>query len=516
MAVWLPAILVAVAAALPLIYLVLRASQAGWDRALDIMLRERTLKVLARSIALAASVTIASTIIAVPLAWLTVRTDLPGRKVWAVAAALPLVIPSYVGGLVLVSAFGPRGLLQDVLAPLGVRQLPSIYGFPGALMALTLFSYPYLFLTVRAALRGMDPALEEAARSLGSGQRGTFFRVTLPQLGPAVATGSILVALYSLSDFGAVSLLQFDSFTRAIYVQYRAAFDRTPAAILALMLVALTALILLVESRMRGKGSYHRSTVGSVRPAQPIPLGRWRWPAIAYCSLVVLLALVVPVLVLSWWLARGLAAGEPLRLVWSAALNSIYASGLTAGIAVLASLPVAICSVRFPGRITALIERLAYIGYGLPGIVLALALVFFGANYAPALYQGMALLIFAYATHFLPQALGPIRAALLQSRPSFEEAARGLGRNPLQVVTSVTAPLARSGMLAGGALVFLTTMKELPATLLLGPTGFDTLATRIWSATSEAFFARAAAPALLLITISALPMYLLTIRERAV
>jgi iron(III) transport system permease protein len=370
---------------------------------------------------------------------------------------------------------------------------------------------------VRGALRGTDPALEEASRSLGSGGWSTFFRITLPQLKPAIIAGALLVALYSLSDFGAVSLLQFDSFSREIYTQYRSAFDRTPAAILGLMLVALTAAILALESRARGRARYHRSTAGSVRPRDGavIALGRWRWPALLFCGTVVLLALVVPVGVLVFWLARGLAAGEPLRLLWGAAFNSVYVSALAAGVAALAAVPVAILAVRHPGRMAGFIERLSYLGYALPGIVLALALVFFGANFAPGVYNTLALLVFAYAVHFLPQAVGATRFALLQVRPSVEEAARGLGRGPAGVVTTVTAPLASSGILAGAALVFMTTMKELPATLLLSPLGFDTLATSIWTATSEAFFARAAAPALLLIAVSALPMYLLVVRERA-
>jgi iron(III) transport system permease protein len=230
---------------------------------------------------------------------------------------------------------------------------------------------------------------------------------------------------------------------------------------------------------------------------------------------VVLLALVVPVGVLVFWLSRGLTAGEPLRLLWGAAFNSVYVSGLAAGVATLAALPVAILAARYRGMASGLVERLSYLGYALPGIVLALALVFFGANFAPGLYGTLVLLVLAYAIHFLPQAVGATRAALLQVRPSVEEAARGLGRGPVRVVTTITAPLASSGILAGAALVFLTTMKELPATLLLAPLGFDTLATSIWTAASEAFFARAAAPALLLILVSALPMYLLIIRERA-
>lgn len=514
--VWLPAALVVAAMLLPIGYLVIRSLEGGLAGFAEVLLREQTLAVLLRSIALSAAVTAASVAIAVPLAFLTARTDLPGRRTWTVLAAVPLAIPSYVGGTAIISMLGPRGALQGYLESLfGVEQLlPSIYGFPGAFLALTLFTYPYVFLTTRSALSGMDPALEEASRSLGVSRWSTFTRITLPQLRPSVAAGALLVALYVLGDFGAVSLLQYDSFTRAIYVQYQSAFDRTPAAVLGLVLVALTLVILLVEARMRGRARYHRSTAGSVRPASPITLGGWKVPALAFCTSVVTFALVLPVGVLVYWLARGLAQGEPLRLVWGAALNSVYVSGLAAVLTALAALPVAILVVRFPSLLSGAAERLSYLGFALPGIVVALALVFFGANYALFLYQGIALLVFAYAVNFLPQAVGATRAAVLQASPRVEEAARSLGRNPLQVMATVTVPLTRSGILAGMALVFLTAMNELPATLLLGPTGFDTLATRVWGATSQAFFARAAAPALILIVVSAIPMYLLTIRDR--
>ena len=513
--VWLPAALVVAAMLLPISYLVLRSLEGGVAGFAQILLQERTLTVLLRSIALSAAVTTASVLIAVPLAFLTARTDLPGRRAWTVLAAVPLAIPSYVGGTAIISMLGPRGALQGYLESLfGLQQLPSIYGFPGAFLALTLFTYPYVFLTTRSALGGMDPALEEASRSLGVSSWSTFTRITLPQLRPSVAAGALLVALYVLGDFGAVSLMQYDSFTRAIYVQYRAAFDRTPAAVLGLVLVALTLVILLVEARMRGRARYHRSTAGAARPTSPVRLGPWKVPALAFCASVVTFALVLPVGVLVYWLARGLAQGEPLRLVWGAALNSLYVSSLAALVTALAALPVAILVVRFPSLLSGAVERLSYLGFALPGIVVALALVFFGANYALFLYQGIALLVFAYAVNFLPQAIGATRAAILQASPRVEEAARSLGKNPLQVMATVTAPLARSGILAGMALVFLTAMNELPATLLLGPTGFDTLATRVWGATSQAFFARAAAPALILIVVSAIPMYLLTIRDR--
>jgi iron(III) transport system permease protein len=222
----------------------------------------------------------------------------------------------------------------------------------------------------------------------------------------------------------------------------------------------------------------------------------------------VLIALVVPVGVVTFWLVRGLLVGEPLRLVWGAAWNSVYSSALAALLAVLAALPVAILAVRFRSRWSSLLEGIAYAGFALPGIVIALALVRFASQYTPLIYQTMVLLIFAYVLRFLPQALGTVRAALLTVSPNVEEAARSLGHPPTQVAFRITLPLIRSSLLSGAALVFLTAMKELPATLLLGPIGFRTLATATWSATAEGFFARAAAPALLLICVSALSMLL--------
>lgn len=501
---WAPALLVAAAALLPLGYLLVRASQAGTG-ALELLARERTAEILGRSVLLAFGVTALAVFLAVPIAWLTVRSDLPWRRGVAVLASLPLAIPSYVGAFTVVAALGPGGLVEDVLGPLGARGTSAIYGYPGAVMTLGLLTYPYVLLTARAALRGLDPALEEASRGLGKGSWGTFWRVVLPQLRPAIGAGALLVALYTLSDFGAVSLLRFDSFTRVIYVQYQSSFDRTGAAVLALTLVALTLFVLLLEANTRGVARYQQAS-GGQRRGRGTALGRWKWPALAWCATVALVALGLPVSVLGYWFVRGLRAGEPLAAVGGDAWRSLFVAGLAAGAAALASLPVAALAVRYPGRLSRLLERVSYLGYALPGIVVALALVFFGARYAWPVYQTLGMLILAYVVLFLPQAVGATRASLLQIRPSLEEAARGLGRSRLSVLATITAPLAARGLLAGAALVFLTTLKELPATLLLSPIGFTTLATSIWGAASEAFFARAAAPALLLILLSALTM----------
>jgi iron(III) transport system permease protein len=509
---WVPAVVIAVAMLLPVLYLLVRAVGAGGE-AVQELLDPDTGRILFNSLLLAGLVTAASALLAVPLAWLTTRSDLPGRTVWAVLSAVPLVIPTYVGAFAYVAAFGPRGLVQAVLAPLGVTRMPEVYGLAGATITLTLFTFPYLLLIVRSALAGMDPSLEEASRGLGHSPARTFRRVTLPNLRPAIGAGGLLVALYVISDFGAVSIMQFRTFTWAVYLEYQGSLDRTRAAVLALVLVLLTLAVLAAEPSARGRARYHRTGTGARRGAPVVALGRWRWPALALCATVTLFALVVPVAVVGYWVVRGVATGQDFGAPLVAARNSLWASGLAAVLAAAAALPVTVLSVRYCGRLTRLVERATYVGYALPGIVIALALVFFGIRYGGILYQTLALLVFAYAVRFLPQSVGATRASLLQVPPSVEEAARSLGRSGPRVLMEITAPLIRPGVLAGAALVFLTAMKELPSTLLLAPLGFRTLATEIWSGTEGAFFAKGALHALLLLLLSSVPLAILLRRR---
>ena len=512
----LPALLVGGGMLLPALYLVIRGASAS-DQAWDLLFRMRTLETLGRTTLLIVCVTALSAAIAVPAAWLTARSDLPFRKVWTVLLALPLVIPSFVGAFLYASALGPRGMLQGLLeAAFGVQRLPDIYGLTGATLVLTLLSYPYLFLTVRGAIANLDPATDESARSLGHGAWSAFFRVTLPQLKPSIAAGSLLVALYTLSDFGAVSLMRYNTFTFTIYQQYESSIDRSIAAVLSLVLVAMAVVILMAEGYTRGRQRYYRSGAGAAREPAVARLGGWKWVAMASFGAVLALALALPTGMLAFWLARGVSAGEPLLLLWGATLNSVYVSGGAALVTVAMAIVMAALLVRYPTRLNRALEPVGFTGYALPGVVVALALVYFGAQYARPLYQTHWLLIFAYAVLFFPVALGSVRAALLQVSPRLEDAARGLGHNPLRVMLRITAPLMRSGVIMGAALVFLLTMKELPATLILGPVGFKTLATAVWSASSEAFFAQAAAPALMLILMSSVPMTLLALREKRV
>ena len=512
--VWLLALIVGAAACIPLVYLVVRAAAADADAWSDAF-GDDTLRLLLNTAALAVAVTAGSALIALPCAWLTERSDLPGARWWRTITVVPLAVPSYVAGLAVIAALGPSGSLQQLLAPLGVDALPELYGFAGAWLVLTLFSYPYMLLVLRAGLRDLDPALEEASRSLGKSGWQTFLRVTLPQLRVPLAAGALLVALYVISDFGAVSMMRFDTFTRAIYVRFGTTFDRSSLAVLSLVLVGLVVLVLAVEASQRRRGErYHRLGGGAARSPRIARLRRHRWTALAFLSALTAVALVIPLGVLLHWLARGLSQGESFSGLGSAALRSLEASSLAGAVAVAAALPIAIVVVRRPGRLAGLIDRASYTGYALPGVIVAFAMIFFTLRVTPGLYQTLIVLVFTYAVLFLPQAVGALRSALVRVPPSVEEAARSLGRNPRQTLLAVTLPLILPGLISGFALVFLTTMKELPATLLLAPTGFDTLATRVWTDQNDVYLARAAAAGLLLVLCAAAPMLLLFGRMR--
>ncbi len=366
---------------------------------------------------------------------------------------------------------------------------------------------------MRSTIVRIDPALEEAARGLGSSAFESFRRITLPQLRPSIAASALLVALYTLSDFGAVSLMRLDVFTRVIYAQYQGRIDRTPAAVLSIVLIVIALAILWGESRSRGRSTYFSRR--STRPPSRLELSRrQRGAGYTFLAMTVGLGLALPVVVLVAWLVRGLAGGDPIEMRWGAVAGSLSGSIIAAALAMAAAIPVALLAVRHAGKVSRAVRAAVYAIFSLPHIAVALAVVFFASRYLGGIYQSFALLVIVYAALFLAQASGTTEASLAQVNPHVEEAARGLGDTRPAVFRRVTLPLIWRGLLAGGALVFLTTMKELPATLLLRPTGFDTLAVRIWSTANDLFYARAAAPALLLLMVSAVPMYILVIRPR--
>lgn len=496
--------------AVPPIYLLIRA---GLGDAWSILGRDQTWQTIGRTLALVVTVGTGSLLVGASMAWLVVRTDLPLRRVWGGLCLLPLAMPSFVAALALAGAAGPAGFLSRALEPIGVRALPRLDGLDGATLALIMATFPYVYLLVVAALRGVDPSLEEAARGLGRGAFGAFLAGTLPQLRRALTGGALLAGLYAISDYGAVSLMRYDTITRAIFTRYESGFDRRPAAVLGLVLVAITALFLVAESRARGRGA-RRLGPGVGRDQRRVSLGRWRWPATSLAALVGLGFVGTPVAVMLYWLQRGIANDTVSGVPWTAAATSLLLAALAALATTLAAVPVAVLARRFPRPWTIGLERTGYAANALPGVVVGLALVFLGARYLPGLYQTFPLLLVAYLVRFFAQALSGVDTALAAVNPRAEEAARSLGRRPLEVMRLVTLPMMRPGLAAGATLVFLSVIKELPATKLLLPTGSRTLATEVWRRTQVAEYGAAAAPALALIVVS-LPLIWLAVREHA-
>ncbi len=489
------ALLAVAVAMIPLAYLAIRVGEAGLDRVAAELLTARTGALILRSVALAGVVTVGCAALGVASAFLVARTDLPGRRAFAVIAALPLAVPTYVAGFAWVST------------------VDGFTDFWAAALVLTLCSYPYVYLPVAAALAGADPAQEEVARSLGQGPWRAFAGVTLRQIRPAVAAGSLLAALYVLSDFGAVSILRVDVFTRAIFTAMNLGFDPVGALVLATLLVALAAVLLFAEVLTRRRGARYARVGGGVRrPPARMALRALRWPAFAGMAAVAALALGVPAVSLVRWSVAGVSRPGSLTELLSVAGNSLWAAAAGAALTLALALPIGLVNSRAPGRMATLLDRLAYLPHALPGLVIGLSLVFFGIRVAYPLYQTMWLLALAYAALFLPLAVGAVGTALAQAPPALAEVAGSLGRRPAYVLRSITFPLAAPGIGTATALVLLTCMKELPATLLLRPTGLDTLATELWTQTSVGAYAAAAPYAVLLVAIAAVPTWWLSTR----
>jgi len=506
----LPVAMVVMGVLVPLGYLLVRALQADPETLWNLVVRGRNLRLLGNTVGLTVGVLVTTTLIAFPLAWLTTRTNLRGRGLLTLLGVLPLAVPGYVMAYVLLATTGSYGTLAQTVGLV----LPRLGGFDGALIALTLVTYPYLFLNLRTALLGVDPALAESARALGYSRWQVFVRVILPQLRPGFLAGSLLVGLHVLGDFGVVSLMRFETFSYALYLQYAASYDRIYAAWLALMLLALTLAILFLEARLLRGLLLHRTGSGTTRRAAPQRLGVWKWAGYAFGGGVALVSVGLPVATVGYWMSDVVAGGLPWTSLATSLWASVSASVPAAFLAALLAVPIAYLGVRHHSGWTQGIERIAYLGYATPPLAFALALIVFTLGAVPFAYQTLGLLVVAYALHFMAEAIGPIRSALYQAPPNLEEAARSLGRSPLGAFANVTFPLMRRGLLVSVAFVFLSAMKELPLTFLLAPVGFETLALNTWSYAEEAMFGEAAPHALTIMFFSACFVGLLLTRER--
>lgn len=493
---WLLASALAPAAliALPLVYVAMRSWQAGARGIAAELMRPRTLMLLGNTLAIAAAVTAASGVVAIAAAWCIERCDLPGARLWRVLAVLPLAVPAFVGSYAWSS-------IDSAFAGMG-----------GAILILTLSSYPLVFLPVAAALRGMDPAFEDVSRSLGRGGWRTFLGAVLPQAAPALGAGALLVMTHMFAEFGALSLLRVQTFTTAIFESYQLQFDSASAALQSAVLMALCLPAAYGEMRLRRLRQVARIGRGSARRPPRVPLGRARVPVLAGFVLLAAMSLGVPLSTLAYWLVAGQSAGKGVADLWPAVSGSLSLALPGAAIVVLLALPVVLASVRRGGALADLADRLPYVVHGLPGLVVALALVFLSIRYAHPLYQSVLLLFAAYATLFLPLAQSALRASAELVPAGLEEVARSLGRGPPAVALTVTLPLIAPGIGAALALAVLELMRELTATLMLAPAGVATLATEVWSHTNDGEYAAAAPFAAMLVAVSAVPVHLFTRR----
>jgi iron(III) transport system permease protein len=461
---------------------------------------------------------IGTAVLGTALAALIALTDFPGRRLFRWALVLPLALPGYVFAVAMIGLFDYSGALAAALRELGLG-LPEVRSRGGVIAVMTLALYPYVYLVASDAFASQGARALEAARALGMSPRRAFFRASLPLARPFIAGGVLLVLMETLADFGTVAAFNYDTFTSAIYSAWFALFSTDTALQIAAVLLLVVALLVALEAHSRRRQSFAR--LGA--PTQDLlALGRWRWAATAFCTLVLALAFALPVGRLLYVAAAHLDELDAryFGLVW----NGFALAAMAAALTVLAALVLALAAREQPGRLSTLALRIGTVGYGLPGALLAIGL------YVPvtkatgwlldrfaidmALSGGLALLLIAYGVRFTAVAHAPVAGALLRIRDSHLEAAQLLGVTGLRRLQQVHWPLLRGGLATAALLVFVDVMKEMPITLMMRPFGWNTLATRVFELTNEGEWRRAALPALSIVLVGLVPVLLLTRRSR--
>lgn len=499
---------------LPLGYvtrLALSADPAVWQR----LWATRVPELLLNTVSLAGAVALLTLVLGVSTAWMVTRFEFPGRRLWEIALVLPLAMPTYVLAYVynyLLGFNGPIEQLWQMMAGPQAR-IFSPQSFWGVTLVMALDTFPFVYLLTRSALLSFNVSFEEVARTCGASQLRTTFSVTLPLLRPSIVAGVALVVLYVVSDFGAVSLLRYQTLTYAVFQQMTGRSDNQAASILSILLVVLALLFLLTERWFRRKSRFYQTT-GRYRAPQRIRCGWLSTGILTTClAAVVALAFGIPAsLLVTWSLspeARAILDARFFGFVWNSALLSC----LAATAAVLVGLPLAYLASRKPTWLNLGCLQAAYAGYVLPGPVAALAVLVLFLKILPFFYGTVLVLIVAYVLHFLPAGLQSLEPSIHQITPNLEEVSRTLGLGVRETWKRVTLPLIRNGVIVAWVLIFLQTMKELPATLLLRPVGFDTLAIRVWLEASEEYYQLAAPSALLIVLVGLPALFLLLSRD---
>ena len=493
---------------LPLGYILYYAAQggeAGWARVWSTLLP----RLLANTVALGAAVALVTLLVGGSLAWVVTRYDFFGRRMWSWLLATPLGVPPYILAYVYTEQFLPGGWAQQAAQALmgPSARLPLLYGsFPAVVMVMSLATYPYVYLMVRASLINHNVTFEEAARIQGVSRAGRFLRITLPLHRPAVTAGLFMVVMYVFADFGAVSMMRYSTFTRAIYLELAGRSDYVGASMLCVALIALSGGLLWMERRSRSRGRFYL-TGGAFRPVRPVRCGIRRSLVIwAYFLSVLGASSGITIAFLVAKSVEGFRAEGAPEGLWGYAFNTVLVSGTAATAAVLLIFPVAYLATRYRDVLYQAYLRFSYAGYVLPGPIIGVGVLFMALHLFEPLYGTVATLMLAYLIRFLPQGLQAMESSFHQVKPHLEEAARSMGSGFHAALLRVVIPLVKPGLITGWVLIFVSSVKELPATLLLRPLGFDTLAVRIWIETSEEFYTLAAPAALLLIGVT-FPLY---------
>lgn len=505
--------------AFPGLYLLWRNFTEGADPA-GLLVSDSTLPPLWRTLRLALAVSISAAVLGTALAWLTTRTDLPFRRFWRVVMPIPLVFPTFIGAAAFKGTLNPGGIAYDALGDIGIDLTFELRGFSGAWLVLTLFTYPYVYLAVASRLRQLPGSLEENARVLGDTFAAAFRRVVLPQIAGAIGAGTLLVFLYTISDFGAVQLMRYDTLTRAIATNQLA---NPPVALaLSLILLGLAAVVVVVERMVSARlpdGDRSRAD-----RAVEYPLGRWKPAATGFVVLAGALSIGAPMVTLADWSIDGLrrATGDGRALtitrgeVIDATTNTVQVSIVAAIVAVLAVLPIAFLVARYRSRSGALAHAIVISTFALPGIVIALSMRFWTlqSDWAfDTFSDSMTLLIFAYVVRFGSLAMGVTLLAVRAVPTNVRDAARTLGAGRWRRFLTMDLRIMTPGLFAGAGLVLLSVMKELPISLLIAPIGFTTLAPRSFRAFEESFVAEAGIMATVLVLLSFVLSWLLVIRK---
>jgi len=486
--------------------LALSADVAIWHR----LWATRIPELLLNTVSLAGSVALLTLVLGASTAWIVTRFEFTGRRIWELALVLPLAMPTYVLAYVYNYVFGFGGPVEQLWQMIAGPQarIVSPQSFWGVTVVMALDTFPFVYLLTRSALLSFNVSFEEVARTCGASPLHRMLFVTLPLLRPSIVAGLALVVLYVVSDFGAVSLLRYQTLTYAVFQQMTGRADNQAASILSILLVALALLFLLTERWFRRKSRFYQ-TSGRFRAPQRIRCGWLHAAALTTCLTVVVgLSFGVPIYLLVIWSlspeAQAILDARFFGFVW----NSALLSTLAATTAVFVGLPLAYLASRKPTWLNVGCLQAAYAGYVLPGPVAALAVLVLFLKVLPFLYGTVVVLIVAYVLHFLPAGLQSLEPSIQQITPNLEEVARTMGLTLRDTWRRVTLPLIRNGVIVAWVLIFLQTMKELPATLLLRPVGFDTLAIRVWLEASEEYY-QLAAPSALLIVLVGLPALVL-------